>query len=260
MHSAVMPPNQQRADAYDRLGGAYRQTRQADPHIAARIGAALGTVRTIVNVGAGTGSYEPAGRRLVAVELSDVMIRQRPDGSAPVVRAAEALPFADRSFDAAMAVLTVHHWTDLPRGLAELQRVAALSVIFAASAATSRMWLTADYFPAMARQRRPEIQPEQLAGQLCGEVRIEPVLLPRDCKDGFGEAFWARPEAYLDPGIRAGMSAFGRLGPTETAQGLHRLAADLRSGARDARHGRLRHAGWLDTGHRLIVAGGQAVS
>ena len=246
-------------DAYDQLGRAYQHTRREDPRIAARIHAALGAARTIVNVGAGPGSYEPTGCQLIAVEPSDIMIRQRPAGAAPAVQAAaEALPLADRSLDAAMAVLTVHHWADPRRGLAELRRVAARVVIFCSSAVTSRMWLTADYFPAMARQRRPDIAPEQIAAQLEGEVHIEPVLLPADCQDGFGEAFWARPEAYLDPDVRAGMSAFGLLKPAEVESGLRHLAADLESGAWDARHGHLRQAAELDTGHRLIVATGQA--
>jgi SAM-dependent methyltransferase len=245
----------QRADLYDRLGGTYRQTRQEDPRIAARIGAALGAAGTIVNVGAGAGSYEQPGRQLIAVEPSEVMIRQRAADAAPAVRAvAEALPFADRSFDAAMAILTVHHWADPRRGLAELRRVAAVVVIFVASTLTSSLWLTAEYFPQMARARRPEIQPEQIAAQLGDDVRIEPLLLPRDCQDGFGEAFWGRPEAYLDPGVRAGMSAFGLLRRAEIEPGLRRLSADLESGAWDARHGHLREADELDTGHRLIVA------
>jgi SAM-dependent methyltransferase len=244
-------------DAYDQLGGAYQQTRREDPRIAARIRAALGAAGTIVNVGAGPGSYEPPGRQLIAVEPSEVMIAQRPASAAPAVQAAaEALPLADRSLDAAMAVLTIQHWTDPGRGLAELRRVAARVVIFCASAVTSRMWLTNDYFPAMARQRRPDIQPEQIAAQLDGDVHIEPVLLPADCQDGFGEAFWARPEAYLDPRVRAGMSAFGLLGPAEVETGLRRLAADLESGRWDERYGHLREMAELDTGHRLIVAAG----
>lgn len=250
-----MASSSRRPDVYDQLGTAYQQTRREDPRIAELVRAALDGATTIVNVGAGAGSYEPPGRQLLAVEPSEVMIRQRPGNSAPAVQAAaEALPLADRSLDAAMAVLTVHHWTDPLRGLAELRRVAARVVIFSASVLTSRMWLTADYFPAMARQRRPEIQPERIAEHLGGDVRIEPVPLPRDCQDGFGEAFWARPEAYLDPAIRAGMSAFGVLEPAEIEPGIRRLAAELESGEWDAKYGHLREAAELDTGHRLITA------
>jgi SAM-dependent methyltransferase len=242
------------------LGRSYRQTRREDPRIAARIRAALGAARTVLNVGAGTGSYEPSGLRVAAAEPAEVMIGQRPAGAAPAMRAvAEALPLRDGSFDAVMALLTVQHWTDPGRGLAELRRVARRVVVLAASTATSDLWLTRDYFPAMARQRRPDIQPETIASQLAGaagrwRVRIEPLPLPRDCLDGFGEAFWARPEAYLDRSVRAGMSAFGLLTQAELQPGIERLDADLASGAWQARHGHLRELEELDCGHRLIVA------
>jgi SAM-dependent methyltransferase len=248
-------PGARKSDRYERLGAGYRRTRAEDPRIAAQIGAALAAAARIVNVGAGSGSYEPAEREVVAVEPAETMISQRPGDAAPAVRAAaEALPFSDDSFDAAMAVLTIQHWTDPARGLAELRRVAPLVVVLTSSALTSSMWLTADYFPAMAAQRRPEIQPGQIAARLGGEVTIEPVLVPADCRDGFGEAFWARPEAYLDPAVRAGMSAFGLLDAAYVSRGLARLSADLESGAWDGRYGQLRSRELLDTGHRLIVS------
>jgi SAM-dependent methyltransferase len=241
---------------YDEIGVSYRSARKPDPRIARQVSAALGGARTIVNVGAGPGSYEPAGRRLVAVEPSAVMLAQRPAAAAPAVRAiAEQLPFADNSFEAALAILTVHHWTDAARGLAELRRVAARIVILTTAAERiNQLWLTADYFPGSARARRPEIQPGRLASMLGGEVRIETVPVPRDCTDGFGEAYWARPEAYLDPEVRAGMSACSLLGPPEIEDGARRLRADLASGRWDDRYGHLRELAELDTGHRLIIA------
>jgi|HubBroStandDraft_2_1064218.scaffolds.fasta_scaffold96735_2 SAM-dependent methyltransferase len=241
---------------YDEIGLSYRQSRQPDPRIGAQVMAALGDAQTIVNVGAGPGSYEPSDRRLAAVEPSAVMLAQRNATAAPGLRAvAEALPFADRSFDAALAILTVHHWTDVARGLAELRRVAARIVILATAAERiNRLWLTADYFPGSARARRPDVQPGAIAAILGGEVRIETVLVPRDCTDGFGEAYWARPEAYLDPAIRAGMSACSLLTPDELADGVRRLGADLAAGRWDERHGYLRELSELDTGHRLIIA------
>jgi SAM-dependent methyltransferase len=241
---------------YDRIGTSYRRSRRADPRIAAQIGAALGSAGSIVNVGAGTGSYEPPGRRVIAVEPSAVMLAQRPASVAPAVRAlAEALPFPDHSFDAALAILTVHHWADPARGLAELRRVAARIVIMSTLARrTNELWLTAEYFPGSARARRPAIQPDRIAAMLGGDVRIEPVLVPRDCTDGFGEAYWGRPEAYLDPGIRASMSACSLLDPAEADAGVGRLRADLASGRWDERHGHLRQLAELDTGHRLIIA------
>ena len=250
MTSAVRSP-----DRYDGIGRTYQQTRREDPRLAARVHAALGDARTVVNVGAGTGSYEPPGRTVLAVEPSAVMIAQRSARSAPVVQAsAENIPLPSRSFDAGMALWTIHHWADLARGLAELRRVAGRVVIVAPSVLLNRLWLTRDYFPAMGRARRPEIQPEQIARTLGGSVRVEPLPVPRDCVDGFGEAYWARPEAYLDPVVRAGMSAFTLLTPPETEPGLRRLAADLESGAWDERHGHLRDLDELDCGHRLIVS------
>lgn len=244
-----------RPDRYDSIGRSYRHTRHPDPQLAERIHAALGNARTVVNIGAGTGSYEPPDRTVIAVEPSPVMIAQRPPGSPPVVQAvAESLPLRDRSADAAMALWTIHHWTSLPHGLAELRRVAAAVVIVAPSVRLNELWLSSEYFPAMMRTRRPEIQPEAIAQVLGGNVTIEPLTVPRDCTDGFGEAYWGRPEAYLDPDVRAGMSAFTLLTPAETEPGLHRLAADLRSGAWDARHSHLRELTELDCGHRLIIA------
>jgi SAM-dependent methyltransferase len=241
---------------YDEIGVSYRSARRPDPRIAAQVSSALGGARTVVNVGAGPGSYEPAGGRLVAVEPSAVMLAQRPAAAAPAVRAiAEQLPFADHSFEAALAILTVHHWTDAARGLAELRRVAARIVILTTAAERiNQLWLTADYFPGSVRGRRPDIQPARLASMLGGEVRIETVLVPRDCTDGFGEAYWARPEAYLDPEVRAGMSACSLLAPAEIEDGVRRLRTDLASGRWDERYGHLRELAELDTGHRLVVA------
>lgn len=244
---------------YDRLGAGYQRTRREDPRLSARIHAALGNAHSVVNVGAGTGSYEPPGRAVVAVEPSAVMIAQRPPGAAPTIRAAaEALPFGEHRFDAALALWTIHHWADPGKGLAELRRVARSVMIVTASSRLNQLWLIRDYFPAIGL-RRPEIQPEHIAALLGGTVRIEPFPVPRDCLDGFGEAFWARPEAYLDPRIRAGMSAFGLLDEAELRPGLQRLRADLRSGSWDARNGHLRHLGELDCGLRLIIATGTAV-
>ncbi|HLY30027.1 MAG TPA: class I SAM-dependent methyltransferase [Ktedonobacterales bacterium] len=247
---------ERRPDNYDRWGIGYQQTRREDPRLARQIHAALGAARTVVNVGAGAGSYEPKRLNVIAVEPSEVMIVQRPRDAAPVVRAvAEALPFADGSFDAGMALWTIHHWSDLDRGLAELRRVARRVVVVAIEASVmNRLWLTRDYWPGMARDRRPEIEPEMVVAKLGGQTRIEPMLIPRDCVDGFGEAYWARPEAYLGAHIRVGMSCFQRLEPTELEEGLGRLDADLRSGAWDARHGSLRHMDELDCGHRLVIA------
>jgi SAM-dependent methyltransferase len=244
------------AARYDAIGRTYTATRQTEPRIAARIWAALGDARTVVNVGAGTGSYEPPDRDVTAVEPSAVMIAQRPPGAAPALQAsAEALPFADASFDAAMAVLTLHHWDDWRAGCAELRRVARERVVVLSwdPDYRRRMWLgpeyfddlvdmDADLFPSLAEQ----------AAALDAEVEVVPV--PWDCRDGFFSAFWRRPEAYLDPAVRAGISTLaGR--EAELAGGLQRLRADLESGAWARRHADLLAREELDLGYRLLVRG-----
>jgi SAM-dependent methyltransferase len=240
---------------YDLIGGGYAFTRRPDPRVAHQILAALGDARTIVNVGAGTGSYEPAGA--IAVEPSIEMIRQRPVRSAPVVRAiAERLPFADRSFDAALAILTIHHWSDRARGLAELRRVAPERVVILTydPDCSDWFWLVKDYLPEIAELDRKRLAPIGDLGRDLGAIRVVPVVVPADCVDGFLCAFWRRPEAYLDPNVRRAISSFALL-PAHTVQrGVDRLAADLRSGRWDERFGHLRRLESVDLGYRLVIA------
>lgn len=245
---------------YDRLGVDYAATRRTDPRIAERIWAALGDARSVLNVGAGTGSYEPRDRAVVAVDPSATMLAQRPPEAAPAVQAeAEALPFEDRSFDAALAVLSDHHWRDRARGLAELRRVARRRVVLfnADPAEAERFWLTRDYLPSFLglipeAYRRPDAWAEELVRRL-GPARLEPVPVPHDCEDGFYGAFWRRPEAYLNTRVRAGISVFALLDPQEVSDALGRLAADLESGAWQRRHGALLERDDLDLGFRLVV-------
>jgi len=218
---------------YNRIGRTYTATRQSDPKIAAAITRALGDATTVVNVGAGTGSYEPFDRALIAVEPSSHMIQQRLPGAAPVIQAsAEALPFPDDSFDAAMALLTLHHWTDWHRGLDEMRRVARRQVVFTFEPGeVGNFWLTEAYFPDIVeldRGRCPSIA--DLARHL-GDCRVDRVAIPHDCVDGFLAAYWRRPEAYLDPKVRAGISAFALLDQDAVSRGVARLEADLESGA-----------------------------
>ena len=256
---ARKPDRLARGPLYDEIGEGYPRTRRADPRIAALIHHALGDARTVVNVGAGTGSYEPADCEVTAVEPSAAMIAQRPSGAAPAVQgSAEALPFDDDAFDAAMALMTLHHWDDIPRGLSELRRVARQRiVIFTWDPATAgTQWLTAEYLPELGEIdlfRFPP--PAEIAGALAG-AEVLPVPLPHDCQDGFIEAFWARPEAYLDPDVLAGMSGMRLLDPAVRERGLARLRADLKSGEWERRHGHLRGLDELDLGYRLVVAGG----
>jgi SAM-dependent methyltransferase len=215
---------------------------------------ALGDSVSVVNVGAGAGSYEPPDRDVIAVEPSDVMIAQRPPGSAPVVRArAEQLPFADGAFDAAMAVLTLHHWGDLEAGVAEMLRVARRVVVLTwDQRVCDRFWLVAEYLPEIAAlDAGRAVAVDRLAG-LLGGGEISTVPIPHDCTDGFLGAYWRRPEAYLDSEVRASISSLAALGE-QTAGGLLRLEADLRSGAWQRRHARLLELDELDLGYRLVI-------
>ncbi|HET7171807.1 MAG TPA: methyltransferase domain-containing protein [Gaiellales bacterium] len=241
---------------YDRLGATYSATRREDPELARQIHTALGGARTLLNVGAGAGAYEPRDRAVLAVEPSAVMVAQRPADAAPaVLAAAERLPFADGSFDAAMALHTVHHWTDPAAGLGELRRVARRVVVVAGDAdVIDRLWLTAEYFPGIAFGARRDVQPQAIAERLGGRTEILPLRVPVDCADGFPEAFLARPEAYLDPDVRRNMSVFRLLPDDRVAAGVARLRRDLASGVWDVRHGGLRRRSHLDTGLRIIVS------
>jgi SAM-dependent methyltransferase len=240
--------------AYDAIGIDYARLRQPDPRITAQIEAALGEARTVLNVGAGTGSYEPVGRDVTALEPSAEMIRQRPSGSAPVVQgSAEALPFADKSFDAVMAVLTIHHWTDPTKGLSELRRVSrGPVVILTYDPAFRGFWLADDYLPGLATLDDERMPPLSLYGEVIGPIEITPVPIPHDCIDGFLCAYWRRPDAYLDPRLRAAMSSFHLIG--DVSEGIAKLASDLDSGAWGKRHGYLLSEAEHDFGYRLIVA------
>jgi SAM-dependent methyltransferase len=242
---------------YDTIGRTYATTRRTEPRIAAQIDAAFGDARSVVNVGAGAGSYESARFDVIAVEPSLTMVRQRAADAAPAVRArSEALPFADGAFDAALAVLTVHHWSDLELGLREMQRVSRRQVIFYFEPAVSHtFWLFRDYFP-----ETPELVSERDApgtarlSELLRVRAVQTVLVPSDCHDGFACAFWNRPEAYLDPAVQAGSSTYSQLDPKVVARGTAQLREDLASGAWDERYGELRNLTEMDIGYRLLTA------
>jgi SAM-dependent methyltransferase len=242
---------------YDRIGRTYGAVRQADPRLAARIWAALGDATTVVNVGAGTGSYEPADRQVTAVEPSAVMIGQRSPEAAPAVQAsAENLPFSDASFDAAMAILTLHHWHDVDAGIAELVRVARRRVVIVTfdPTAWADQWIVRDYLPEIL-ERSSDWKPTiaRVLGALPGAT-VEVLPAPRDCTDRMFATLWARPEEYLDPRTRAATSVWHELPPEVSARALERLAADLASGAWDERYGHLRTTPEWDVGLRLIRA------
>jgi SAM-dependent methyltransferase len=237
---------------YDSIGAGYETLRRPDPRIASRLHAALGPARTVLNVGAGTGNYEPAERAVLAVEPAARMIQRRPPGSAPVVQAtAAALPFAEGTFDAALAVLTVHHWPDPLAGLREVRRVTRGRIVILTFDPASRPWLT-DYLPGLAALDEAQMPPLEVYRTALGTLRVEPLLTPHDCVDGFLHAYWRRPHAYLDPRIRSGSSSFHALKDVDA--GLGRLKADLDSGDWQGRYAHLTGLEEYDAGYRLLVA------
>ncbi len=244
---------------YDSIGVGYAKTRREDPRLSARIGAALGAARTVVNVGAGAGSYEPRDRYVIAIEPSDVMASQRPPDLAPAIRAtADDLPLRDGAVDAAMAVLTVHHWDDRQRrGVEELRRVARGPVVILTydPAVSAAMWLMRDYLPEVAElDHRIFPPPAQLAGWLGGEVSTETVPIPADTSDWTLGSFWAHPERVLDKSARDATSGFARMPPGVVARVVAAVARDLATGTWDRRYGRLRELGEFDAGLRLLIA------
>jgi SAM-dependent methyltransferase len=244
-----------REPGYDTIGSVYARHRRPDPRVAAQIGRALGEGRSVVNVGAGTGSYEPTDRTVVAVEPSGVMIAQRGSAAGPAVRAvAEQLPFPDDSFDAALALLTVHHWTDPAAGLAEMARVARRVVVFTFDFEIHRtFWLMEDYVPEAAAPPSTNVLGADEVAGIIGADRIETVAVPADCIDGFNWAYWCRPEAYLDPEVRACISGLALLDDGLVAGRMEQLRRDLDDGTWERRHGALRELDSIDGGFRLVV-------
>ncbi len=239
---------------YDTIGDGYRGYRRPDPRIAGAIALALEGAGTVLNVGAGAGSYEPTDRTVVAVEPALSMIRQRGSRSAPVVQAsATHLPFHDDAFETTLAILTLHHWPDRTRGLAELARVARRRVVMLTwDPASPDFWLTDDYFPALGAIDRPIFPTFDELRRIFGSLEIRPLPIPHDCTDGFLGAYWRRPHAYLDPGVRGAMSTFTKLDSLEP--GLSRLRSDLDDGTWERRHRHLLAATELDLGYRLVIA------
>jgi len=243
--------------AYDTIGRQYRGNRNSDPRIAAALNRNIGRAHRIVNIGAGTGSYEPTERDVVAVEPSVVMIAQRRKDASPVIQArAEQLPFRDGSFNLAMAILTIHHWSDQAKGLEEAVRVANGRVMLLTWIGFPQgFWLT-DYFPEIEEKDTrmfPSI--DKISGYL-GPVNVEVLSIPHDCTDGFLCAYWRRPEAYLDPGVRGGISTFSRI--TQLQYPLEKLAADLKSGEWERRYSGLLTKESIDCGYRIITSGSAA--
>jgi SAM-dependent methyltransferase len=242
---------------YDRTGSSYSLARQPDPRIAEVIGRALNGMTSVANIGAGSGSYEPS-QTVVAVEPSPVMINQRSVAAAPTIQAvAEHLPIRTDAVDAAMALLTVHHWTDLAAGIAEMRRIARRRVVVFTwdHRVLRRFWLLTEYLPAAAEtDARLAVPISTLTALLGDRVSTIPIPVPHDCVDGFGGAYWRRPHAYLDETVQAGMSLFALTPESALQEGLSRLRSDLTTGAWDDRHRDLLQRSELDLGYRLLVA------
>ena len=236
---------------YDTIGLNYAELRSPDPRIAEAIDAALGQAQTVLNIGAGTGSYEPSLRRVTPVEPSAEMIRQRSPSAAVAIQAsAENLPFDDDSFDAAMAILTVHHWPDIGAGLREVRRVTRGTIVLLTFDPSFRPWLT-DYIPELAELDEVRVPAMSNYEQWLGPVQVTPILIPHDCRDGFLYAYWRRPQAYLDARIRSGISNFWAIGDVEF--GLEKLAHDLATGEWERRYARLLALDAYDAGYRLVT-------
>jgi SAM-dependent methyltransferase len=239
---------------YDTIGLDYADLRRPDPRIAQRIEDALGDADTVLNVGAGAASYEPTGRKITAVEPSAAMIAQRPASDATVIRgSAEKLPFEDKAFDASMAVLTIHHWSDKPAGVAEMRRVTRGKIVFLTYDPAFRGFWLFDYFPALVTLDEGQMPKLSDFESWLGPVSVSPVPIPHDCTDGFLAGYWRRPAAYLDDKVRAAMSSFWKIG--DVSDGLARLRGDLESGEWERRHGDLLALDALDCGYRLIESG-----
>jgi hypothetical protein len=241
---------------YERHGRTYAQHRHADHRIAAPIHAALGDARTVLNVGAGAGSYEPADRWVLAVEPSATMRAQRPPDAAPAIAAhAEALPFDDGAVDAAMACVTIHHWESAETGLAELRRVSrGPVVVFTFELDHLPAWQHEFLHEGLIRERPRFPAIDDVVAALGGRTRVERIPTPGDCLDGFFEAFWRRPETLLDPSVRGAQSMWALLDPGVERRMVDRLAAALHSGDWDARHGHLREQENFDGALRLVIS------
>jgi SAM-dependent methyltransferase len=242
---------------YDRIGVDYRQVRRAEPRFEAAIRAALGDAETVLNVGAGTGSYEPRGSDVIAIEPSPVMIAQRPPGAAPAIRGvAESLPLEDQSVDATMGVFTMQHWDDVDQGLAEVLRVTRCRIVLLTLDldVTAEMWLCRDYLPEIVEHDRERFPTIAHLEDVLPSVRVETVAVPGDCADGFCVGIWSRPEDHLEPEVRRCSSIWHFLPDSVTEPALDRLRKDLESGDWDRRYGELRTRADCDVGLRLVVA------
>ncbi len=237
---------------YDTIGVNYSDLRKPDRRIAEIIARELEPAKTVLNVGAGAGSYEPAGKDVTAIEPSREMIGQRRTVATSIQGRAEDLPFDDDTFDASMAVLTVHHWTDKEKGLSEMRRVTRGRMVILTFDPGHRGFWLADYVPELVTLDDGQMPAMTDYEAWLGQVEISAVPIPHDCTDGFLCAYWRRPAAYLDPRIRAAISSFWMLG--DISPSLEKLANDLDTGAWHQRYARLLEQDACDFGYRLVIS------
>lgn len=240
---------------YETIGNGYAKRRQPDPRIAHAIHAALGNAMTVCNVGAGAGSYEPSDRTVTAVEPSQTMIDQRTSSCRVICSSAEELPFADSEFDAAMAILSVHHWANPRQGLAEMKRISNRQVVFAFDLnLQDSLWLVRDYLPEIVEFERSRALPIEIIVDCLNATKVAEVPIPHDCTDGFQAAYWRRPELYLEPDVQAAISTLAQLPPSIISPAMDKLRSDLESGAWHERYSHLLTEESMDFGYRIIVA------
>jgi hypothetical protein len=246
--------SQHQPRTYDRIGAGYGQIRRTDVRLAQALQRARGGAHSVLNVGAGSGSYEPVTGWVVAAEPSAVMLAQHP-GICRIQARAEELPFLDQSFDVAMAVMSVHHW-DLERGLTEMKRVSRRQVVFCWDPDhETELWMIEEYLPELGRFERSRHPGIETVAEGLGAHTITPFLIPHDFADGFQHAFWRRPDAFLDPAVRAASSMYALAGSYDVESGIERLRADLDSGAWSRSHADLLGRAEMDYGYRIIVGG-----
>lgn len=238
---------------YDSIGSNYAKLRKPDQRIAAAIEHKLNDAKTILNIGAGTGSYEPTNREVTALEPSSVMIAQRSIRAASVIQAnAENLPFSDKSFDISLAILSIHHWKDQIKGLCEMKRVSRRQLLFTWNPLHPGFWLTQIYFPEILAIDKSIFPKFSLIERILGPLVIEHGPIPADCTDGFGSAYWNRPEAYLSHEVRSAMSSFNKI--TQLKEGIAKLKQDIECGEWDRKYGHLRQRNELDVGFAILTS------
>ncbi len=244
---------------YDSIGIGYRRFRVPDIRIARRIREAIGNASSVCNIGAGAGSYEPSDLEVTPVEPSLRMIEQRADSKHVVRSNAEELPFEDEQFDVAMAVLTVHHWTDPVKGLTEMRRVSRRQVILTFDPfKVDSFWLVRDYLPQFAELDKKHALPIDAYHQTLSNCKVFPVMVPWNCADGFLAAYWRRPEVYLDPAARNAISSFSKVHIDYVSRAISQLEKDIASGAWNERYSELLSRDEMDYGYRLVVASNSA--